>query len=188
MKNLIVLIFCLFSFNSFNQTYEMYSDVWERSKENKNTILPKGGGSFSIPSNDILNKIDTNKINSYMLESFNKFRKDYGKSLVKENKDLTLSSKSYARSLANEFKHDYNRTDKSNSEVIATLSFIKISNVDISKYDINKVIADCCFDIFINSYGHMSILLDDNFNEFGFGIYNTGKSLKICIRSFGYRE
>jgi len=32
----------------------------------------------------------------------------------------------------------------------------------------------------------MSILLDNNAKEFGFGIYNTGKSIKICVRSFGY--
>jgi uncharacterized protein YkwD len=186
MKNLIVFVFSFFIFNSFSQTYEMYSDVWEYVSKDSKMIVPKGGGSFSVPSDDMLKQIDTNKINSYMLESFNKFRKDYGKLPVKESRELTLSSKSYAKCLVNEFKHDYNRSDKSTSEVIATLSLIKLSNVDLSKYDINKVIADCCFDAFVGSYGHMSILLDNNAKEFGFGIYNTGKSIKICVRSFGY--
>jgi uncharacterized protein YkwD len=126
-------------------------------------------------------KIDTNKINSYMLESLNKFRKDYGKSSVTEDNNLTKSSKLYAKSLSKEFKHDYDRTDKT-SEVIAKLNFIMFTKVDLKKYDINKVIADCCFDIFIRSYGHMSILLDENAKYFGFGLYQTSNYFMICIR------
>lgn len=184
MKNIIVFLFSFFVFNSFSQTYELYSDVWERSKDDEHLILPKGGGSFSFPSDDMLKQIDTNKINSYMLESFNKFRKDYGKSSAKENKELTLKTKSYAKCLVNEFKHDPTLDHYKYSEVIATLHFIMLSKVDFNNIDINKVIADCCFDTFAGSYGHMAILLDENAKSFGFGIYKKGNSIKICIRGY----
>jgi uncharacterized protein YkwD len=181
MKNLIVFIFCLFSFNSFNQTYEMYSDVWEYVSSDSKRITPKGGGSFSFPSQDLINKIDTNKINSYMLESLNEFRKDYGKSPVTEDKDLTKMSKSYAKCLSKDFKHDPNLPNN-NSENIAELNFMLFTKIDLNKYDINKVIADCCFDIFIRSNGHMGMLLDDKAKKYGFGIYKSTHSLMICVR------
>lgn len=159
----------------------MYSDVWEYVSDDSKRIIPKGGGSFSFPSQELIDKIDTNKINSYLLESLNKFRKDYGKSPVNEDKDLTKSSKIYAKSLSKEFKHDHNRTDKT-SEVIARLNFIMFTKIDLKNYDLNKVIADCCFDIFIRSDGHMSILLDENAKYYGFGLYQTSNYFMICIR------
>ena len=94
MKNLISSVFTfLVIFVSNSQTYEMYSDVWEYVSKDSKMIVPKGGGSFSFPSEEMIGKIDTNKINSYMLESFNNFRKSYGKSPVTEDKDLTKKSK-----------------------------------------------------------------------------------------------
>ena len=109
MKNLISFVFTfLVVFVSNSQTYEMYSDVWEYVSKDSKMIVPKGGGSFSFPSEEMIGKIDTNKINSYMLESFNKFRSEYGKSPVIEDKDLTKKCKSYAKCLVNEFKHDPN--------------------------------------------------------------------------------
>ena len=100
MKNLISFVFTfLFVFVSNSQTYEMYSDVWEYVSKDSKMIVPKGGGSFSFPSEEMIGKIDTNKINSYMLESFNKFRSEYGKSPVIEDKDLTKKCKSYAKFL-----------------------------------------------------------------------------------------
>lgn len=182
MKNLISSVFTfLVIFVSNSQTYEMYSDVWEYVSKDSKMIVPKGGGSFSFPSEEMIGKIDTNKINSYMLESFNNFRKSYGKSPVTEDKDLTKKSKSYAKCLVSDFKHDYNRTENS-SEVIAELNFMLFTKIDLNKYDINKVIADCCFDIFIRSKDHMSILLDDESSKYGFGIYKSTHSIMICVR------
>ena len=182
MKNLISFVFTfLFVFVSNSQTYEMYSDVWEYVSKDSKRIVPKGGGSFSFPSEDMIKKIDTNKINSYMLESFNKFRNDYGKSPVTEDKDLTKKSKSYAKCLVNEFKHDPNLPNN-NAENIAELNFILFTKIDLNKYDINKVIADCCFDIFIRSKGHMEMLLCETTNKYGFGIYKSTHSIMICLR------
>ena len=124
MKNLISFVFTfLFVFVSNSQTYEMYSDVWEYVSKDSKMIVPKGGGSFSFPSEEMIEKIDTIKINSYMLESFNKFRSDYDKSPVTEDKDLTKESKSYAKCLVNEFIHDPNLPNN-NAENIAELNFM----------------------------------------------------------------
>ena len=39
----------------------MYSDVWEYVSKDSKRIVPKGGGSFSFPSEEMIEKIDTNK-------------------------------------------------------------------------------------------------------------------------------
>lgn len=181
MKLSFILGFLLFTINSFGQNYNLYSDIWIYSKEMKR-ILPKDGGNFSYPSLDVLDKIDTVIINGYLLESFNKFRSDYGKPSVYEDPILTSQSKSYAKQLNNNFVHDPN-IPKTNDEVIANISFILISKIDCNKFNINKIISDCVFDIFISSDDHMSMLLNDSYSKFGFGVVQNKSSFSICIRA-----
>jgi uncharacterized protein YkwD len=131
----------------------------------------------------MLSSIDTNKINSYLLKSFNDFRSDYGKPKVIEDNDLSSQSKSYAKKLSSNFTHDPNMPSNQD-EVIATINYVLISKFDYKSSDINKLIADCCFDIFISSNGHMGMLLSDNYKLYGFGVYQNERSFSVCVRAY----
>lgn len=184
-KNKMKFFFILFSFicyfNCCSQTFDLYSDVWAFSKTTKR-ITPINGRNFSYPSSEMLSKIDTLKISSYLLISFNNFRSDYGKPSVTESKEMTKQSKSYAKKLSESFCHDVNLSENED-EVIATINFILISKIDYNSTDVNKVIADCIFDIFISSDSHMNMLLNSEHTTYGFGVYQNKSSFSICIRS-----
>jgi hypothetical protein len=182
MKILSILIFLFLSFFSYSQhnEYKMYSDVWDYDTS-LHRITPKNSESFSSMKFKLNNIIDTNKIYGFLLESFNKFRKEYGSSAVQIDTFLQSQCKTYSKNLYNSFKHDTN-LPKTQSEVIAKLNHILLSNVDTTKFDINKVIADCVFDIFSSSYGHMSILLDERTPYFGFGLNFSQSTILICVR------
>lgn len=183
-KNMKILILTLslfvFSFN-FCQSFSLYSDVWSFNKDTKN-FLPKDGGNFSYPSSDLLSKIDTSKISDLLLESLNNFRKDYNKPPVTENSEMSKMATLYAKNLSNNFCHDVN-LPKNQAEVIATINYILISKIDHNTSDVNKIIADCVFDIFVGSDNHTAMLLNDDYQIYGFGIYQNKFSFSICVRS-----
>tara|TARA_B110000914_G_scaffold170400_1_gene151022 strand:+ start:209 stop:514 length:306 start_codon:yes stop_codon:yes gene_type:complete len=71
-------------------------------------LIPEKGGSFPIKTSDyVTDNIDLEKIKSYLLQSLNEFRSDYGKPPVKESKWLTKISENYAPKLFVDFEHDY---------------------------------------------------------------------------------
>jgi len=49
-------------------------------------VVPKWVGSFPVTSDYVKNNIDLVKVDSYLLESLNKVRADYGIPPVKESK------------------------------------------------------------------------------------------------------
>jgi uncharacterized protein YkwD len=181
MKNLFLsLSVFIFSF-CFSQSYSLYSDVWSFDKNTKN-FSPKDGSNFSYPSSDLLSKIDTSKISDLLLESLNNFRKDYNKPPVTENSEMSKMATLYAKNLSNNFCHDVN-LPKNQAEVIATINYILISKIDHNTSDVNKIIADCVFDIFVGSDNHTAMLLNDDYQIYGFGIYQNKFSFSICVRS-----
>lgn len=178
----LILTLSLFvcSFN-FCQSFSLYSDVWSFNKDTK-SFTPKGGGNFSYPSPDLLSKIDTSKINDLLLESLNNFRKDYNKPPVTESLEMSKMATLYAKNLSNNFCHDVN-LPKNQGEVIATINFAFISKIDHNTSDVNKIIADCVFDIFVASDNHTDMLLNDDYKIYGFGIYQNTFSFSICVRA-----
>ena len=121
-------------------------------------IIPGQGGSFPIITSDyVMDNIDLEKIKSYLLQSLNEFRSDYGKPPVKESKWLTKISESYAPKLFKDFNHDKkglkNIRNKgiSISENICPYNLCMFSYVTEKNGDINKVIADTYFDYYVSS-------------------------------------
>lgn len=181
MKFLPVILFMIISFESFCQTFDMYSNVWTYSKETKE-IIPKNGGRFSFPSFELLSKIDTSEIRSLLLESFNKFRNDYNKPPVIEDSEMSTLATIYAKKLSNNFCHDVN-LPKNQSESISNINYVLISKIDHVNENVNQVIAECFFDIFICSDNHTLMLLDEKQTKYGFGFHQNKISFSVCIRS-----
>lgn len=103
MKNIILTLLTLLTLTTYSQKvdcvkYALHSDIWEFvcDKSMGIMIIPEQGGSFLIKTSDyVLDNIDLEKIKSYLLQSLNEFRADYGKPPVKESKWLTKISKDY---------------------------------------------------------------------------------------------
>ena len=130
-------------------------------------LIPEKGGSFPIKTSDYVNdNIDLVKVESYLLESLNEFRADYGKPPVKESKWLTKISEDYAPKLFKDFKHDYIERywnkGISMSENICPYTLCMFSLVTEKDGDINKVIADAYFDYYVSSERHTDMLLNEN--------------------------
>ena len=103
MKNIILTLLTLLTLTTYSQkvdcvTHTLYSDIWEIvCDENLGImVVPKGGGVFPIGVSDYVKEnIDLVKVESYLLQSLNEFRADYGKPPVKESKWLTKISEDY---------------------------------------------------------------------------------------------
>lgn len=182
MKKICLLLSSFIVFCSFSQQteYVLNSDVWDLDRTT-NTITPKNGKGFDLPKKEFIQTFDTNKINEHLLNSMNEFRMFYGSPPVLEDKELTTNSKIYSKKLSESFQHDIN-LPKNNSEMITKINFILLTKVDTTKYDINKIIADCYFDIFVASPSHMKLLLDPNMTHYGFGLYQDKMKFNICVR------
>lgn len=180
MKSVCLFFFLIITFVLHSQVYQMNSDIWLYDTSTK-TFKPKNAESFGFLSKEVIQKIDTSKINSYLIESMNEFRKFYGSNEVKEDIELTKICKSYSKKLSQKLVHDP-QIPSNQSEVITKINFILLSKIDTNLYDINKVIADCCFDIFVASESHMKLLLDNTMTHYGFGIYQDKTTFNICIR------
>jgi hypothetical protein len=128
-------------------------------------------------------KINPTKIQSYLFESFNKFRTDYGVPITEEDSTLTLKSIEYSKYILSNFVHS-KRDSKRSEEAICTIPMTMFSRISEKDGDINKIIADCCFDIFVGSPAHMSILLnEDPKRKYGFGITVTSRNVSIVVQS-----
>jgi len=171
----------MLSIKCFSQSFDLYSDVWSFSKDTKE-ITPINGGRFSYPSCELLSKIDTSEIRNLLLESFNQFRNDYKKPSVIEDSKMSILATIYAKNLTNNFCHDVN-LPKDQSESISNINYALISKIDHTNQNVNKVIADCIFDIFICSDNHTLMLLNENHTKYGFGFYQNKYSFSVCIRS-----
>ena len=174
MKNILIILISLLSL-SVKAQYTMYSDVWVLD----NNMLQPKVGIPSIKVDHIKNAVDINKVREYLLESYNQFRADYGMNPVSEDLNLSKGANQYAATLNGKpLVHDKGPF----SECMANLYYMNLSHLDPNKVDINKVIADCYFDIFVNSQAHMSILIKPNITVAGFGISQNSAGFVICIR------
>lgn len=180
MKTLILILTILVTLNVNSQSgYKMYSKVW--SKNESINILPSKSREFNSNLVDSISKlIDTNKIKSLLLTSFNEFRRDYGKPSVTGDDNLTKQSFVYSRCLVNKFKHDYSLKGYW-TECIATFSVYHLTSIKKSDGDVNKIISDCLIDVFVYSVGHTEILLSENLN-YGVGFTLKNNTFYIVIR------
>lgn len=180
MKTLILILTFLTTLTVNAQSdYKLYSKIWSK-KEPKN-VLPANSREFNSNLVDSISKlIDTNKIKKLLLTSFNEFRRDYGKSSVTEDVNLTKQSFLYSRCLVKNYKHDYSLNGYW-TECIATFSVYHLTSVKKSDGDINKIISDCIIDIFAYSFDHTDILLSENL-KYGFGFTLKNNTFYIVIR------
>ena len=190
--------FLLSSFLFSQNSYPLYSDVWKFSPTNifdKNgyTVLPKDGEYFQLMSNYYINNVDTNLVKQYLLSSFNKFRNDYGRPPVIENKTLTKISSDYSLLMSYLPTDEWVHSDLENhifylsgnyvAEVMSGIDNMMFNNLNKSYGDLNKIVADCIFDIFIISQKHSDILLRNTTNyEVGFGVTFSDWGIMIIIQ------
>lgn len=189
MKNTFLIPIFFVVTNVFSQKYDLnshplYSNVWEtKYVDSVSDFKPKNYDGFSFDGSYVKLNIDPNKIQGYLHESFNKFRSDYNLNSVVEDTSLTKLSIEYSKQLLIKFEHDED-AGKLFSEAIVTIPFILFSRITEKDGDINKIIADCCFDIFVGSPSHMSVLLNENpKRQFGFGISTTDGNIGVVVRS-----
>ena len=166
--------------------HTMYSDIWRLMCEGDNIMfLPKERNSFPmVASQYYKNNVDEKKIESYLLESLNNFRKDYGKPPVKEAKWLTKASDAYSKKLWSSFKHDTRRNlGPDVAEDIAHYKAQLLALITAEDGDINRIIADSFFDYYVASPAHMHMLLN-NKKYYGFGItFNDRGNFMGVVRS-----
>ena len=201
MKNIILTLLTLLTLTAYSQkvdcvTHTLYSDIWEIvCDENLGImVVPKGGGSFPGTSDYVKDNIDLVKVESYLLQSLNEFRADYGKPAVKESKWLTKISEDYSSKLHNNFRHDtkglkiIRNKGISVSENIASMYLCQFSHLTEKDGDLNKIIADSFFDDYVVSEGHTKMLLNENHNYYGFGLARTGTKLSTVVRSSNVKK
>ena len=183
MKTLILILTILVTLNVNSQNgYKLYSKVWLFDLKSKTAVVQPIDGSVYFRYDyldSVKSKIDTNKIKSYLLESFNEFRNDYGKCSVVENRQLTSDCQKYSKVLVKKYGHD--KITKG-CECISTLSLSTLTLIKKSDGDFNKLVAECLFDIFVTSKSHMELLLDDEYKEFGFGVTFNSTYAYIVVR------
>ena len=177
MKKILITLLTLVSMTLYGQKvpcaeHPLYSDIWRSDCNNGIFMfLPKEKNAFPIFTPPYFkNNFDEKKVESYLLESLNEFRADYGKAAVKESKWLTKVSDTYSKKLRNSFKHDTRKNlGPGVWEDIAHYSVGLFSLITEEDGDINKIIADAYFDLYVVSEGHTGMLLSDH-KYFGFGI------------------
>ena len=181
MKTLILILTILVTLTVRAQgvpKYKLYSKIWKFENVNGRLFLsPMSGGNFDMSYDKFVllkKSIDTNKVKQYLYESFNSFRKDYGKSVVKYSDSLSKDCEVYSRGLLINYEHS---NIKMNSmECVNIIDLHKFNNTTKSDGDINRIIAESIFDSFVTSDIHMDLLLSEYFKTYGFGItfnYNT---------------
>jgi len=183
MKTLVAILVFLVTFNVNSQSgYKLYSKVWLFDYNNKEALVQPIDGSVYFRYdyiNYVNSQIDTNKIKSYLLESFNEFRNDYGVCSVVENGQLTIESQKYSKKLVKKYCHD--KITKG-GECICKLPIITFTLIKKTDGDFNKLVAECIFDTFVSSNAHMDILLNDEYKQFGFGFTVENSTVHIVIR------
>lgn len=204
MKTLILTSFLVgFSFTdtpSFTLgTHPMYSKIWEKkyeivksedgSYDTTSVIVPKSGGKFKLLNehdlDSIRTSIDFEMVRKNMISYLNEFRSDYKVPSVVENKSLSASSNEYADYLmrTNQVVHS-KHPSKRFEEALVFVPFGLFSRVTKEDGDINVLILESCFDIFVGSPAHTSILLNDDPNRtFGAGISVTDTGFYVVVQS-----
>lgn len=191
MKTLVTILFAIITVVSYSQKslakYTLYSDFWRNDIVLENGekvvhILPINSNYFSLNTTYVKQNINESEIEKYLLEAFNKFRKEYNSVPVTEDVSITKAAKAYSKKLmeSHTLVHDVNLPYEQ-CECITKLPTMMLSHITKEDGDINKIIADCYFDIFASSNSHMDILLDKRVTKFGFGI-TVDEGISIVIR------
>jgi uncharacterized protein YkwD len=146
-----------------------------------------------FPSKFYWLKMDTNKVKSYLGKSFNDFRVKHGKSKVVINDSLSKKCEQYAKKLSDKFfKHATEKERGNSMECIGIASYfanhyINHRNepyvVNDKTVDVNKMVADLMFEVFLPSKAHMEALLG-NYKTYGIGVKFVDGSYIIVVRGY----
>ncbi len=192
MKKIITSLLILLTL-SVNAQYDLnshplFSDVWrieqiEYNGQLINNLLPKDTTkSLGFKTEHIIPAIDLVKVKSYLTQSYKEFRSDYGLYTPVEDKKMSKQCETYSKTLINKkLKHSDNKNKY--SECLGNINYLTYSHLDTNNVDINKVIADCFFDLFVGCPGHMSVLLNEDISSVGFGFSEEDGGLVVCFRS-----
>ncbi len=188
MKNLLIILTILISSVSYaggvTSDYPLYSDIWSWDYTNDDPRLKTNdGGNFGFGMDSIVeSQIDEDKIRGYLFDACVKFRADYGITTpITEDPEMSKRATEHVKD-GKGFRHSDSKGEY--SEVISTLLWFMFSKITPEDGDINKIIADCYFDIFVSSNSHMEILLEDVPNlRFGFGLNQMGGSTAVCVQT-----
>lgn len=167
----------------------IHSKIWVKEDSSRkargekgNAFKPVGKEYFNMKGNDsILNLISVAKIEKDLLTCFNEFRNDYQIPPVREDSTISRKCKAYSKRVFDKFEHDMYRP-KNQTECIALIQFFLFNDVKPEDGDINRLVAESCFDIFVGSPAHMSLLLSEKEDVFGFGIHQKGKTISVVVR------
>lgn len=204
MKKTFLNLLLIGSVVCYSQTYTldthpMYSSIWEKKYEIVKTsdgtfdttsyVTPKNGGKFKIltvkESDSIFNLIDTVFIRDNLIPYLNLFRSDYGVNPVLENPSLVVSSNEHSVYLMeiNKLVHS-THPSKRFEEAVVFVPFGLFSRVTKEDGDINKLILEGCFDIFIGSPAHTAILLNkDPVRTFAVGVCFVHSGYYVVVQS-----
>jgi uncharacterized protein YkwD len=192
MKTLVTILFAIITVATYSQEvlskYPLFSDIWKvnvvvENGKKVDVVTPINAKCFSLNTSYVEQTINETEIEKYLLESFNKFRKEYNALPVTQDAGITKGAEEYAKKLAssNTLVHDVN-LPYGQSECIANISFMLLSKLTKEDGNINKIIADSYFDIFVGSDAHMDILLDNDTKTYGFGIAVLNNSIRVVVR------
>ena len=172
-----MFLFVFLPFAIYSQEYRMHSDIWkvDGGKMVPIAYIPDIGDLDSVDRN-----IDMVEVRSYLIESFNEFRHDYGSPLVVEDATLSLRCQSYSKRLVFDFRHD----PKGAPECIGFFSINSLVPIVHSGQDFNRAVSDYIFDLFVVSGSHMGILLNRFYLHYGFGTILDGGNIYVVIRCY----
>ncbi len=183
MNTYIIILISIITFNVNSQEirkYKLYSKIWEFEGNSRKTV-PINGGNYDLWKTDsLISVIDTVKIKNYLYSSFNEFRKDYGKSIVKFSDSLSNVCEKFSRTLTKKYAHANNIGNA--MECINLLPILLITSTKKVDGDINKIIAETIFDSFVCSDTHMDLLLSETCKTFGIGVTLSKYTFNIVIR------
>ena len=184
MKTITLILPVLVSLSLYSQKpYKLYSKVW--SMNNELELLPIDKSEFynyqKIDS--VGKKINMELINSYLLKSYNEFRNDYGSTKVVEDVVLSQKSREYSKKLQVNFKHD-SFDGTFNFECCGRLSLVYLTKIKPTDGNLNKLVSECVFDIFVRSNPHMKSLLDNGITNIGVGLHINGDTIYVVVRGY----
>ena len=147
-----------------------------------------------FPNKAYWSKIDTNKVRLYLGKSFNDFRVKHGKSKVVISDSLSKKCEQYAKKLSDKcFKHATEKERGNTNECIGQSSFMVLHYihhknepiyVDEKTVDVNKMVSDLIFEVFLDSKPHMAILLDESIKTYGIGLKFSNDKNYIVVRGY----
>ena len=98
MKTLVTILFAIITVVTYSQNdlskYPMFSNIWNvnvviENGKKVDVVTPINAKCFSLNTSYVEQNINETEIEKYLLESFNKFRKDYNVPSVTENVSIT---------------------------------------------------------------------------------------------------